>query len=64
MSAANQVSLQWRERPKGDSEAKEAPLESRNFGRFSEVSQILVTNVLRAQREPCIPLRLSKLNTS
>ena len=60
MSEANQVSLQWRERPKGDSEAKEAPLESRNFGRFLEVSRILVAELFGAKWEPCIPFRLGK----
>jgi hypothetical protein len=60
MSAANQVSLQWRERPKGDSEAKEAPLESRNMRRFMWVKRILVAELFGAKWEPCIPFRLGK----
>jgi hypothetical protein len=35
-------------------------LESRNFGRFSEVSRVLFSELFGAKWEPCIPFRLDK----
>ena len=59
----SEVAVDEESAPKGEqkkAKGAQAPLESRNHGRFSGVSRILVAELFGAKWEPCIPFRLGK----